>query len=894
MLRRFAPLWTMLLVAGFPLLAATAVEPPPGEPLATEPSATEPSTADSPKVETREADPADETPSVETPSETPADKTQTAEPPAATASQIEFFEKQVRPILESRCLKCHGAEAEVEGALRLIDRASVLKGGELGPAVSLEEAGDSQLLRAIRYEDLEMPPSGKLARKQVDILTRWVEMGVPFSDAKLGRSAEHGEASTEKMLAEARSYWAYQPLERPEVPQVEDEAWVHNPIDAFIRHRLERANLDPAPPAPRVALLRRVYYDLIGLPPTPEEVDAFLEDSSPDAYEQVVERLLESPHYGEQWGRHWLDLVHYAETNGYERDGVKDNAWRYRDYVIDSLNQDKPFDRFVQEQLAGDELADSTPESLVATGYYRMGLWDDEPVDADQAYYDSLDDVVSTTSQVFLGMTVGCARCHDHKIDPIPQKDYYRLLAFFHNTYRDIKQLEFKKSAFTYNTQVVIADASEQAAHQQQVEQVKRQAAELDAKIAGFEQKVYDSLTAPEKDDAQDPKVRALLIRKQRDEVLSAEEASAMAESQKLRKELQRTKIPPLPTALVIKENGPVAPPTHVLIRGSAHAPGDEVQPGFPQALEMPDPQLPTPDEGASSSGRRLALARWIVSPENPLPARVLANRLWQHHFGRGIVRTPNDFGKFGERPTHPELLDWLATELMHREWHLKSMHRLIVTSNAYRMSSQGDQAALSRDPTNDLFWRYDMRRLTAEQIRDSILSTSGALNLELGGPSIHTEIPEEILASASRPDAAWGKSTPRQRNRRSIYIHVKRSLAEPVLKAFDLADTETSCAVRFATTVPTQSLTMLNGLFFSQQAAVFAERLRKEFPDDTAQQVHRALRLALCRTPRESEVARGVAMIDAWQKEDGVTAEKALEYYCLMVINLNEFAYLD
>jgi hypothetical protein len=502
---------------------------------------------------------------------------------------------------------------------------------------------------------------------------------------------------------------------------------------------------------------------------------------------------------------------------------------------------------------------------------------------------------VSTTGQTFLGLSIGCARCHGHKIDPVPHRDYYRLMAYFHNTLRDIKQLEFKKKAFTLNTQRVIATDEERAAHRAATEMHNERLEGLKNQVAVFEDRVFAALSAPEQEDAKaDKKVKASLIEKRRESVLSADELAEYLSGKQDHDDLRKTKVPPLPRALAIRENGRDAPDTFVLVRGSAHAPGEQVEPGVPEVLGMADPVIPTPADDAESSGRRLTLARWLVDEANPLTSRVIANRLWQHHFGRGLVRNSNDFGLAGSPPTHPQLLDWLARELIANDWSLKEMHRRMMTSSTYRMASADNAAALASDPMNDLLWRFDMRRLTAEEVRDSILAVTGKLSRKLGGPSVYTAIPDEILAGASRPDLVWGKSSEKDRNRRSVYVHVKRSLAEPLLKTFDSPDTETSCAVRFVTTVPTQSLTMLNGVFFHEQAAALAERLRREAGDDVGQQVTHALSLALSRAPADEEVARGESLIAAWQNEDGLDRATAIQYYCLLVLNLNEFVYLD
>ncbi len=822
-----------------------------------------------------------------------------AEPDAAaepnfSQQQVAFYRQEVEPILQRHCYKCHGAVDDPKSHFRLTDRASILAGGDYGPAVLLDNPEESPLLTAVRYEELEMPPSGRLSDGEVEILARWVREGLPFPAERLMASERGHERHAAAVREEDRNYWAYQPVQRPDVPEVANTAWVRNPIDAFILARLEANGLRPAPMADGATLVRRVYYDLIGLPPTPEQIDAFLSDQSPGAYERLIDRLLASPQYGEKWGRHWLDVVRYGETNGYERDNPKPNVWRYRDYVIAAFNADKPYDRFVLEQIAGDELPDADADSWIATGFHRLGLWDDEPVDADQAYYDSLDDVVRTTAEAFLGMTIGCARCHDHKIDPIPQRDYYRLLAFFNNTFKDIRQLQFEKTAFTLNTQRVIASPEAQAAHRAQEQAHRQQLDQLSKEIAQWDERVFAALSPPEKEDAADAKVRRLLLAKYRPQVLSPDEVAQYDALVARLDALKNTRIPPLPEALVIRENGPTASPTHVLRRGSVHAPGEEVAPGFPEVLGFDDPPIPAPPPGAASCGRRLVLGRWLVDPRNPLTARVMVNRIWQHHFGRGIVRTPNDFGKAGRRPTHPKLLDWLASEFVARGWSIKSMHRLILTSSAYRMTSLASQDARAKDPTNDLFSHFNLRRLTAEEIRDTVLATTGRLNLKMGGPSVFTEIPAAVLAGASRPEAAWGKSPPQEQARRSIYIHVKRSLAEPVLRTFDSADSEASCAVRFTTTVPTQALTMLNGEFFNHRAGQFAERLRREAGPDPAAQIERAFRLALCRKPTSDERHRALALLEAWQTEDGLTAAEALRHFCLLIYNLNEFVYVD
>ncbi|HEX5102607.1 MAG TPA: DUF1549 domain-containing protein, partial [Pirellulaceae bacterium] len=407
-------------------------------------------------------------------------------PPVFSAEQLQFFEREVKPILRANCIACHGGEKKVQGGFHLTSRASVLKGSENGPVVSLENPAESSLLEAINYQSLEMPPKGKLPQAQIETLTRWVKLGLPWPDGEAGNLVQHGPPVVDEA---ARNFWSFRAVVRPPPPAVKDQAWVKSPIDAFILARLEEKGLRPAPPAEKAALLRRVYYAVIGLPPSPAQVAAFLADESPTAYEKVVEELLASRHYGEHWGRHWLDLVRYAESNSFERDNPKPFVWRYRDYVIRSLNADKPYDQFLREQLAGDELESVTPDGIIATGYYRLGLWDDEPADPLLAYYDGLDDIVATTGQTFLGLTVNCCRCHDHKLDPLPQRDYYKFLAFFHG----IKHYGVRSDESVAEASLVsIADVQEQDKHRQLIAQYEakiadngRQQQEIEDQVAG-------------------------------------------------------------------------------------------------------------------------------------------------------------------------------------------------------------------------------------------------------------------------------------------------------------------------------------------------------------------------------------------------------------------------
>jgi hypothetical protein len=814
-------------------------------------------------------------------------------PVPVSPEAVQFFETKVRPILADHCFRCHAKEKQ-KGNLRVDSLAALLEGGGRGPALVPGHPEKSLLIKAIQHDSakLKMPPTKKLNKEQIAYLTQWVKLGAPWSGAqKTGGSSRKGEM---QVTDKDREHWAFQPLKRPKVPAVKNKEWGANPIDAFILARLEAKGLSPNPPASKTELIRRIYFDLIGLPPAPEEVQAFLADTSSNAYEKLVDQLLNSPGYGEKWGRHWLDLVRYAETNSYERDNPKPHVWRYRDYVIRAFNADKPYDQFIREQLAGDELIEpavhasgSAADALIATGYYRLGIWDDEPSDPLQARYDGLDDIVATTGQLFLGLTFDCARCHDHKIDPVPQKDYYRLLAFFHN-------INHYRNGGPTDEVPLLATAEARQAYDKQAARLEKKRQDIRTSLKAIEQE-FQTRYQKGKDDTEKPNSGNLagLIDTEGLRVLGKERFETY---RKLKKDLSALKKAKVATdmALCVTEAGRQAPETFVLVRGNPHVRGAKVEPAFPEVLTTLKPVFPSMPASAKTSGRRLVLANWIASKDNPLTARVMVNRIWQYHFGRGIVRTPNDFGLQGTRPTHPELLDWLATELLAQGWRMKSLHRLIVTSQVYRMSSRGNPKALAADPANDLFWRFDMRRLSAEEVRDSILAVTASLNLKMYGPGIFPEIPKEVLAGQSMPGRGWGKSPPQEQNRRSVYIHVKRSLLMPILEIFDLAEPDRSTPVRFTTTQPTQALAMLNGDFLNKQAAIFTQRLGREAGKDVEKQVRRALYLATSRQPGAQEVQRGLDLIEALQKEDGATAEQALNCFCLMVLNLNEFIYLD
>jgi hypothetical protein len=672
---------------------------------------------------------------------------------------------------------------------------------------------------------------------------------------------------------------------------------VHSPIDAFILARLEKAGMKPAPAADRHTMLRRVYLNLIGLPPTPDEMKSFLDDSSPDAFRKAVEDLLSRPQYGERWARHWLDVARFAESNGYERDGNRAFAWRYRDYVIDAFNSNKPYDRFVQEQIAGDELPGADAATQVATTFLRLGTWDDEPADEKTDRFDQLDDVLGTTASTFLGVTLRCARCHDHKFEPFTQKDYYRMLAVFEPLQRpQVGRTELYP---------LVGTEGELAEFHQRAEKIdgylKKYKALLDCwesenrtrlitsiKQGGATMLPADAITAFETEPAKRTKAQKDLVKRHEESylkellVLSSEKQKVdHARWQRQVAALRQLRSQEPWRAYIWGEKNKIEP-THVLHRGDPTRPKAVVTPGVPEVLVrgQPDP----PQRLKKTSGRRSWLARWLTRPDNPLTARVMANRVWQWHFGEGIVPTSNDLGVNGEAPSHPELLDWLAAEFMASGWDLKHLHRLILLSNTYQMSSAFNKEAARVDSKVRLRWRWTQHRLEAEVVRDSVLAVSGRLNLDRGGPGMFPPLPEAVLQGQSRPGQGWGKSDERQASRRSIYIFVKRSLAVPELELLDSPDTTCSCEKRPVSTTAPQALTFLNGAFMRQQARHFADRLRKDAGQESREQIRRAFELALCRPAREDELRLSLDFLRT----------QSLEAFCLALLNTNEFSYVD
>lgn len=816
---------------------------------------------------------------------------QSADPPASEASDeaLQFFKQQVEPILQQHCFECHG-NGKAKGGLNLYTRENALKGGESGPAVDLESPEQSVLLDAVNYASYEMPPSGKLPQTSIDVLTQWVKLGAPMPQRSdvIEVVEEHGPPQVNE---ETRNHWAFRPLQRPQPPQVEQPRWSRNPIDRFVYQQLIESDLTPNPQASKRTLVRRLYYTVLGLPPTPEQVDQFVNDAAPDAWENLVDELLESPHFGEHWARYWLDLVRYAESNSFERDNPKPFVWKYRDYVIRAFNEDKPFDQFLMEQLAGDELDEVTPDSIIATGYYRLGAWDDEPADPKLAMYDEFDDIIATTSQAMLGLSLNCARCHDHKLDPLSQSDYYSFLAFFRNIRRyGIRSDQSVQERSVRN----IATGEQAAAHAAELDEHEAKVQQLRDQLDQVENGIREQLTGGERDDFQSDSVRLNIIRKYIGKYLTQDEFKQYAEQRKEWTQLRNNPPQSAAQALAVTEHGPDAPVTHILIRGNPIAEGDVVEPSFPRVLTDEQPRI-EPLASGESSGRRRALAEWLVADNNGLPVRVAVNRLWQWTFGRGLVRSSNNFGLTGDAPTHPELLEWLAAEFVDNGQSVKSLIRQMVLSETWKMSSAPNDAALAADPLNDNLWRFDMRRLRAEEIRDSILAANGSLNLDsMYGPSIYPIIPEAVLAGQSRPGSGWGNSSEDDRRRRSIYIHIKRSLTVPLLAAFDVADTDFTCPVRFSTTQPTQALGMLNSDFLNQQARIFAQELAEHADWSQQDKVAVVLQRVLQRPPTPQEVERGHMLVNSLQAEFEQDAATAMKNFCLLALNLNEFIYLD
>jgi hypothetical protein len=841
----------------------------------------------------------------------------------AADSAVPFTD--IRSIFESSCWKCHGGPVQLS-KLDLHTREGALKGGEKGPAIIPGNAAGSRLYRLVAgLEKPSMPLDGKLTAEQIAKIKDWISQGAPWDSAAIPVSAAPPPAIEEMPIsAEARNYWAFRKPVRPQVPAASAE--LSNPIDRFLEKARAEKGLRRAPRADRITLLRRAYLDLIGLPPTPAEIAAWLDDHSPNAWESLIDRLLASPHYGERWGRHWLDVARYADSNGFEHDYDRPNAWRYRDYVIRSFNKDTPYNIFLAEQIAGDELDWVTPDTLIATGFLRnyakVGY---REKDNPQFRYEYLDDMIGTIGRGILGLTVNCARCHNHKFDPISQKDYYQMQA----------------SLFGYvETDYPLASGAEIAQHRQKIQEIEAALAPLKQSVRQLEEPYRRRIIEEKYKKYPENVQRAIAIPEEKrtsgeallaGQVIRTTSASSqeierimtpadLAQKKALQQRiaaLEKERPAPLPAASIVTDgdyrfapdgpgdepapgkgvkreavegsflfHGPgryQPPPSYFLIRGDSESRGPLMKPGFINEITYGNPPVEIPPAGGHTSGRRRALAEWLGSTENPLTARVIVNRIWDRHFGQGIVATLDNFGKMGATPTHPGLLDWLAVEFMSRGWSIKQMHRLIMTSEAYQMASEYDDADdAAKDPENRYLWRFRIQRLEAEIVRDSMMAASGALDLTMGGPPVFPHLPPEILASMT--EGIWrGEEDGPRVWRRSVYVYRKRGLPFPLFEVFDLPDQNTSCGRRNVSTVPTQALALLNDEFVLRQAKLFADRVKETAGDDPAKQIDLAYRIALSRPPREEEARLGIDFLQ----------RRSLADFTQVLLNLNEFLYM-
>jgi mono/diheme cytochrome c family protein len=776
------------------------------------------------------------------------------------------FAREIQPIFRARCLACHGAAQQLSG-LRLDNRAEAMKGGYSGPVIQSGDSAASALIHRVAGQGnlMVMPPTGeRLTAEQIALLRAWIDQGAQWPD----QPAKPQAAETKRPRS---SHWAFQPVRRPEPPKPRDASGVRNPIDAFIQARLEKEGIRPSPEADRATLLRRVHLDLIGLPPTPQELADFLADKRPDAYERVVDRLLRSPHYGEKWARYWLDLARYADSDGYEKDWVRPHAWRWREWVIDAINRDMPYDRFTLEQMAGDLLPGATIEQRVATGFHRNTLTNREGgVDNKQFIFENTVDRTSTVGTVWLGLTMGCAQCHDHKYDPISQKDFYQLFAFFDN----IEEVDIdapmpgelgpwlaKKDEYERKRQDILnlyCVPELMADWERNILRAGDHPGErtdwdlawdvlLKLTVGGDGEKIIrkppEQRTAREQRVLTDHFVRNyhFAIGKKKTDELGFED---------LVKKLDEldAQYPQLSQAYTIAENG-ASKTTHLRVRGDYKTPGIAVEADVPAVL----PPLKKSGERAT----RLDLARWLTSPENPLTARVAVNRFWQEFFGHGLVRTSDDFGTQGESPSHPDLLDWLASEFRDNGWSMKKIHRLIVTSSAYRRDSAARPDLDSKDPDNRLLARQNRLRLPAELIRDSALFASGLLDMRVGGRSIRPPQPEGVTAIGYAGGTKWPVSEGTERYRRGLYIHFQRTTPYPLLVNFDAPKgTVTSCK-RLRTNTPLQALNLLNDPVFLEAARALAWRVHREAPAEFEARLEYAFLLTLARKPEEAEKQR-------------------------------------
>jgi mono/diheme cytochrome c family protein len=769
--------------------------------------------------------------------------------PASAAGTMDF-QRDIKPILAKACISCHGPEKQRAG-LRLDERKAALQGSNAGPVLRPGKAAESRLLHVVAGldPDVQMPPKGKqpLTTAEIGKLRAWIDQGAPWTQ-------ETAQATTPKS-----DHWSFQPIQRPMIPVVAKMGWVRNEVDRFVLARLEKEKIEPSPEADRTTLIRRLSLDLLGLPPSPEEVAQFVGDQTPDAYEKLVDRLLSSPHYGERWGRHWLDLARYADSDGYEQDRPRPFAWRYRQWVIDALNGNMPFDQFTIEQLAGDLLPNATISQKTATGFHRNTLTNREGgTDKEQFRVEACVDRVSTTAKVFLGLTMNCSQCHDHKYDPLSQREFYQLFAFFNSDNEvdlpaplpgeeenqkkakavfEQKKAELKAAVDRYKKEELPAGTA-----QWEKGLTAEQHKKLPANIQAILNVTANQRTAPQKQQLADyyGKTDKKLVQL----------TKAMADHEK------KAAAPSVVPTLALG-NGRK---THVLLRGDFLRPGVEVQPGTPAVLH-PFPSGPAASLRASrvkgeKKATRLDLAHWLVDPANPLTARVIANWIWHKYFGRGLVATLEDFGTQGEKPSHPELLDYLATELVRHKWSLKAFHKAIVTSATYRQVSRSRPELAGRDPANVLLARQNRLRLEAEVIRDNALAVSGLLNRATGGPSVKPPQPAGVSELTYANTARWVESKGADRYRRGMYTWFQRTSPYPMLMTFDAPDGVLSCVRREKSNTPLQALTLLNDTAFVECAQGLARRVLTEKAGSAGDRLAYAFQLCVARRPNMRELA--------------------------------------
>jgi len=825
------------------------------------------------------------------------------------------FESRIRPLLKTHCFHCHGEnpDGKLKAKLDVRLRRFLIHGGRSGPAIVPGKRNESLLYQNLAKGD--MPPEDVSKRptpQEIELIGRWIDQGALTA-------REEPESVPTGPTPEELAFWSFKPIRRVEPPSTSSDR-ARTPIDRFLLDALARKGLGFSPEAGKITLLRRATMDLTGLPPRPDEVAAFLADEAPDAYERLIDRLLASPAYGERWGRHWLDVAGYADSEGYdERDAERKWSWRYRDYVIRSFNADKPFDRFIQEQIAGDELIappyrNLSPEQielLVATGFLRMGPDGTGSPNADQvaARNQVIGDAIKIVSTGLLGLTVGCAQCHNHRYDPISQVDYYRMRAVFEPAYGGADWRTPGQRLVSLAT-----DADRTKAAQIEAEAVaidrehgKKQAEFIEATVEKELAKIPDEYREALRWVHDTPaKERSELQKKLLKEYPSVNvtEHSLYLYNQKAADELkkiadraaaQRATKPAEEFLHVLTEVPGKLPETRLFHRGDPNQPKEAVEPGTLTVLGAA-PIAPR-DATKATSGRRLAFARWLSDGKHPLTARVIVNRAWMHHFGRGIVNTPGDFGALGERPSHPELLDWLADEFMRNGWRLKPIHRMILTSSAYRQSSRRDPRGEAADPENRILWRMNLLRLEAESIRDSMLAVSGSLNIKMFGPPVPVMADEvgQIVVGKENLDGEGklDKVIPLngEEFRRSLYVQVRRSRLLSMLECFDIPVMEPNCEARSFSTVAPQALLLMNNTFVLAQSEQFAKRVRREAGDDAAAQVETAWKLAFSRVPTPQEAKDGAAFLSKMSSDK---KNAALTRFCQALLSSNEFLYVD